>query len=235
MPFCRYVEGSRCLGASVFWSDLTLRRYSLLYGSGTDAGWVRVYDAAALAAISAAPKIHKHRSETEGSPPSSSDSPQQQEQRSKLRAREEREIRFLHRCTCSECGFPPRFWFCLSPAGLTSRHKLALDHSGPAVAASALSSSSGTKNDPFFFYFFFLLYSSGDPAEDPDWLVGAMEPSSARSWSWTEKLLRPEADSSPAPSKRCLNRFKSAFFSCHYVIEVTNYYFKIEVLTSKVF
>lgn len=48
---------SRCSSA--------LRLSTVLYGSGTDAGWVRLYDAAAPAAISSAAKPHKHTANTE--------------------------------------------------------------------------------------------------------------------------------------------------------------------------
>lgn len=54
------------------WLSSVLRLSSVLYGSGTDAGWVRLYDAAAPAAISSAANPNNHtaksRNDTTGSP-----------------------------------------------------------------------------------------------------------------------------------------------------------------------
>ena len=45
-------------------ATVAVRLSAVLYGSGTDAGWVRLYDAAAPAAISSAAKAHKHTANT---------------------------------------------------------------------------------------------------------------------------------------------------------------------------
>ena len=104
-------------------ATVAVRLSAVLYGSGTDAGWVRLYDAAATAAISSAAKAHKHTANTHATPRDSpltagllpSHTAEQSAQAagtfdSWLRWRKEREAHdpgfFLNR-TCSGCVFPP--------------------------------------------------------------------------------------------------------------------------------
>lgn len=121
-----------------------------------------------------------------------------------------------------DAGFP----FCsgsvsVSPAGLTLRHTSALDHSGPAAAASALSSSSGTKQTRLFILFiYFDLYFA------PRWICWSLEHRSGRTrrchgaqlcpvlvLNGTERRNYSGLKRTPAPGKLCLKSgFKSALF-----------------------
>lgn len=97
------------------WFSSVLRLFSVLYGSGTDAGWVRLYDAAAPAAISSAANPNNHtaksRNDTTGSPLDSEHPALITTHGPRRRNREERAFArglFVARsaffyCTCSWC------------------------------------------------------------------------------------------------------------------------------------
>lgn len=163
-----------------------LRVSSVLYGSGTDAGWVRRYDAAA-AAISSAAKSSKHTArpgvKRRDSP---SDTPtlgldRQKRTRTALYAtnkqtngEKRRKIRgntfyffiFLVRvCTCSGCVFLPA----LGPH-ITAETSSRASASGSLFPVVSLRPEDQPGPPP------------PPPPPPPRWLLGAMAPGSARSW-----------------------------------------------------